>query len=78
MPEKINFLRKTPQISRIVLSSPRLQGRPIRITFCSSEHLQPAVNRQPGYRRGDREVVGRDYIIFFIKKKSIFSSHKYY
>ena len=31
-------------------------------------YLQPAVNRQPGYRRGDREVVGRGNIIFSSKK----------
>ena len=42
-----------------------------------TKNLQPAVNRQPGYRRGDREVVGRDYIIFSLKK-SIFLSHKYF
>ena len=37
-------------------------------------NLQPAVNRQPGYRRGDREVVGRDYIIFLSKKNRFFIS----
>ena len=34
----------------------------------SYPYLQPAVNRQPGYRREDREVVGRDNIIFLSKK----------
>ena len=37
-------------------------------------YLQPAVNRQPGYRRGDREVVGRANIIFSAKKIFFFIS----
>ena len=33
--------------------------------------LGPAVNHQPGYRREDREVVGRGNIIFSSKKKMV-------
>ena len=75
MLEKLNLLRKTSEISRIVLSYPADLAGPLRITFGSSSiilcfsllplghYLQRAVNRQPGYRPGDQEVVLRLHIL---------------
>ena len=54
--EIFNFSQKTAQKSYLGPSDPGCAS-------ASISYLQPAVNRQPGYRRGDREEVGRKNIL---------------
>ena len=50
--EKLNFFKKSAKFLNSSLVVPGPRGP-------SPVLLQPAVDRQPGYRRGDREEVGR-------------------
>ena len=51
MSEKLNFFKKSAPNFSIVLAAGPGAAYP---------YLRPAVDRQPGHRRGDREEVGRN------------------
>ena len=55
--KNLNFQQKPPKIYEFIRSRFFCQ---LAATATVLPYLQPAVDRQPGHRRGDREEVGRN------------------